>query len=218
MGIKVFLLTQAARKRIELRRYANDDAKSCPRGWGFHNADKVIDEIDAPIIAELPDSFETNDEPKIPHDDPRWPIKCDACAYEFKPNDEWQVNDHRLYSGAPDGKLYTLRDAPIGAAYFAWWLHHTYEGKVHCLYWKDNCHQSHVIVKLPPDGWDWDVDSRASNCTMKDDVVHRCWVKHGSLRDGTFHVDKNGVTCSAGAGSILTPRWHGFLHNGELVT
>jgi hypothetical protein len=30
-------------------------------------------------------------------------------------------------------------------------------------------------------------------------------------------VDKNGDTCAAGAGSILTPAWHGFLRNGELV-
>ena len=52
---------------------------------------------------------------------------------------------------------------------------------------------------------------------MKTDNVHKCWVRHGRPEDGTLHVDKNGKTCAAGAGSILTSKWHGFLHNGHLV-
>jgi hypothetical protein len=51
---------------------------------------------------------------------------------------------------------------------------------------------------------------------MKDDNIHRCWVRHGRPEDGTLHVDKAGNTCRAGAGSIDTGKWHGFLHNGEL--
>jgi hypothetical protein len=50
-----------------------------------------------------------------------------------------------------------------------------------------------------------------------DDDVHKCWVRHGDPRTGELHVDKNGVTCSAGAGSILSGSYHGFLHNGYLV-
>lgn len=60
------------------------------------------------------------------------------------------------------------------------------------------------------------IDGRASNCTMPDDNVHKCWVRHGRPEDGTLHVDKNGNTCAAGAGSIATPNFHGFLHNGDL--
>lgn len=63
----------------------------------------------------------------------------------------------------------------------------------------------------------WCIDSRASNCTMKTDDQHRCWVRHGTF-GGTIHVDKSGLTCAAGAGSILTDGWHGFLHNGELYS
>ena len=37
------------------------------------------------------------------------------------------------------------------------------------------------------------------------------------VTDGTLHVDKNGVTCAAGAGSIALPNLHGFLHNGHLA-
>jgi hypothetical protein len=80
-----------------------------------------------------------------------------------------------------------------------------------------NCNGKHVEVALP-DGGHWDIDSRASNCTLKNDTEHRCWIKHGSLPFLT--VDKAGKTCSAGAGSIVSngkSKWHGFLRNGELV-
>lgn len=68
-----------------------------------------------------------------------------------------------------------------------------------------------------PNGDHWFIDNRASNCTMKDDDAHRCWVRHGRPEDGTLHVDKNGHTCAAGAGSIAVPGYHGFLHNGFLT-
>ena len=36
-------------------------------------------------------------------------------------------------------------------------------------------------------------------------------------RRGALTVDNKGDTCAAGAGSSLTPAWHGFLRNGELI-
>lgn len=62
----------------------------------------------------------------------------------------------------------------------------------------------------------WMIDGRASNCTMPADHEHRCWVRHGTVGE-KLHVDKNGVTCAAGAGSIAIEGYHGFLHNGELT-
>jgi len=62
------------------------------------------------------------------------------------------------------------------------------------------------------------IDGPANNCTRKDDPGqkhHHCWVRHGVPPSIT--VDKNGPTCEAGAGSILTKNWHGFLRNGMLV-
>lgn len=61
----------------------------------------------------------------------------------------------------------------------------------------------------------WYIDSRANNCTMKDDWTHRCWVRHGTVGD-PLTIDKNGKTCAAGAGSIQNAGWHGFLHDGWL--
>ena len=98
----------------------------------------------------------------------------------------------------------------VGAIWFQYWL------------WKgatwDNETEPHLTVRCPngDSTRDWDIDSRCSNCSPPNDRLHRCWVRHGVPPLVT--VDKNGVTCAAGAGSILLPKWHGFLRNGELVT
>lgn len=78
-----------------------------------------------------------------------------------------------------------------------------------------------VLVCRLPDGHDWVIDSRCNNCTHKHDDVHWCWNRSGRPEDRTLDVRKGKpgqTTCDAGAGSIQTGSWHGFLHNGELVT
>ncbi len=101
-----------------------------------------------------------------------------------------------------------------------------------------------VVCVVPSSGYEsgktrWRIDGYASNCTspcrvcgvqrkdhtasLKDsghpyeDSVpeHRCWVRHGTVGE-PIHVDKNGLTCQAGGGSIQTEGWHGFLHRGVL--
>lgn len=71
----------------------------------------------------------------------------------------------------------------------------------------------HLCVQTP--GGSWNIDSRASNCTLPYDYNHRCWIRHGEPPQIT--VDKSGVTCSAGAGSIACGSYHGFLQNGALT-
>lgn len=78
----------------------------------------------------------------------------------------------------------------------------------------DNEVEPHLCVETP--GGTWNIDSRASNCTQPTDRVHRCWVRHGV--PPVITVDKSGLTCGAGGGSILCGGWHGFLRAGELVT
>lgn len=86
------------------------------------------------------------------------------------------------------------------------------------LYW-DNQPGPSLCVVLP-DMHIWNIDSRASNCDMKNDRLHRCWVREGVAPNIT--VSKRGVSCKAGAGSILThdhkgkASFHGFLRNGYL--
>jgi hypothetical protein len=72
-----------------------------------------------------------------------------------------------------------------------------------------------ALVIVCPDGWFWYVDSRCSNCTKPDDNSHRCWIRTGSVEDGTLSVHKSGDTCSAGAGSIDTGTYHGFVRDSK---
>lgn len=134
-----------------------------------------------------------------------WPLKCEACGEPMGEGGEWQVNADRLYAGG--GQLFTLRDPPVGAMYDASWYTDFAVGF-------DGLH----LVVICPDGHPWLVDAEASNCTMKGDRSHRCWVRHGDPRTGEVHVDKDGATCSAGGGSIQTAKWHGYLHHGYLHT
>lgn len=124
-----------------------------------------------------------------------------------------QPHTHKTYKykeALPDGTPVELQ---VGDVYFG----ENHLDRYACEW--SNCDGRHLCC-LVPDGHRyhiWNIDGRARNCTMKDDRLHRCWVRHGDPSiPGQLHVDKAGLTCAAGAGSILTSTWHGFLHHGEL--
>lgn len=71
------------------------------------------------------------------------------------------------------------------------------------------------LTVILPDFHPWSIDARANNCTMPADFEHRCWIRHGE--PPAITVDKDGLTCAAGAGSIQTGSWHGYLRAGMLV-
>lgn len=198
---KCFLLERTGNERRFLRRYAH--AKSCTGKYSYHNASTVIGDFEGE--SSTSSIVHQGAIHGIPLTDPRWPTRCE-CGYEFAQEDEWQVNNVHLWKRKDTGELYILRDAPPGAMWFADW----YEDNPKYCGPDGRC----LIVRCP-DGHDWMVDRHAKNCTMPDDYVHRCWVRHGEAPMIT--VDKNGRTCAAGAGSIDTGKWHGFLRNGEFV-
>lgn len=193
--MKCFLLVpvEPHLERRSLRRYGGDQ---CPGEFGYHNAHFPLGDF-----TEKAD--DVRDKPAA--DDPRWPAAC-GCGYVFKDDDARQLFHQHLFRRSDTDELVTLREAPAGAMWFAPWLSN-------CKEWKGP--DGRTLVVRCPDGHDWIVDSRASNCTLPNDSEHKCWVRHGEPPNVT--VDKNGLTCSAGAGSIQTPKWHGFLRNGELV-
>lgn len=131
-----------------------------------------------------------------------WPKTCRDCGEPVpKEGIHKQVFNKRLYD-TPSG------DPEPGSLWYAHWMSLN-------TYFDDQV--GYLLMAQCPDGWDWCIDSRASNCTMPEDRNHRCWVRHGDPEQGNIHVDKNGRTCQAGAGSIQTRSWHGFLHNGHFV-
>jgi hypothetical protein len=234
MSTKVFWLEPTDLDCISLRRYHNskygfggqilpeEGCPPCPGPMGYHDASNVIDA--ASPRDESQKHYEGGELSSVPHDDPRWPTHC-GCGYAFTENDQWQVNHRKLYRSGLDGSLHTLRDAPAGAMWDASWY------RDHGDQWVGPDGMC-LLVKLP-NGHDWMVDGQASNCTRDQYVeittaeghkgrqwggrTHWCWVRHGDPRTGEVTVDKNGETCSAGAGSILSGNWHGFLTNGYLV-
>jgi hypothetical protein len=158
--IRCFLLTDTGGTRYSLRRYSCGAICKCPGNGSYHNAQ-----------VHMSDSPDDNNSPlRPPKSDPRWPTKCDHCDYAFVDEDNWQVFPEAIYR-TQEGAFMTLRNAPAGAMWFCDWMP-----------WKGADGHS-LVVKTP--GGEWCVDSQASNCTRKDDKVHRCWIRHGSVPDIT---------------------------------
>lgn len=175
----------------------------CPgRSRPYHRAEALIAKsfiVNDPAIntgAGMPDAS-----------DPRWPTVCQYCGQSCPPEVE-------LTRSMSTGGFYNTesgRPEP-GDLYYATWYDCVERGK--CIHKWSNCDGKHLFA-ICPNGQAWDIDSRASNCTMPEDTTHRCWVRHGEPPN--IHVDKNGHTCAAGAGSIIAGDYHGFLHHGKFT-
>jgi hypothetical protein len=199
--VKCFFYHPSVKVKRFFRRYA---LGTCPGPYRSHNAEKFWDEIEVPIpvggyesdervVCREPDDEQKNE----------FPVKCDYCDFEFSEFDNFQINTERMYQCDETGEFHSIKDLPPGAMYYADWMPESYKGP-----------DGHCLMVICPDGHPWTIDGRANNCTMPKDNEHKCWVRHGSVPNIT--VDKNGKTCGAGAGSILTPKYHGFLRNGYL--
>lgn len=201
-NIKVFFLAPTDLYVRSLRRIRLDDAHKCRAGTPF-----LYCTASAPAGSVQAEQHPTGGQVEWPRDDARWPQACAQCGEQFADTDLWLVDYERVYRRSDAGDEFTLRTAPPGACWDADWFrdHPAYQGP-----------DGRTLIVRLPDGHDWMIDARAKNCTLPDDKVHKCWVRHGRPEDGTLHVDKNGHTCAAGAGSIDTGRWHGFLHGGFL--
>lgn len=119
----------------------------------------------------------------------------------------------RMYKRRDTGEILASRVAHNipGAMWLATW--YLIEGSNPPRYMFDWENQTTPpLIVCCPGGGHWDIDSRASNCGMKTDKTHRCWIRHGEPPEIT--VDKNGHTCNAGGGSIQCENYHGFLRNG----
>ncbi len=206
---------------VGLRRYATDRpaaaAFTCDAGW--HDA-IVFTGVEPAIWKDTGDRRTLGLRPAVEHADPRWPATCSRCTYRFVDTDRWQEWQELLYRRVDTGEIVTTRSrnpsdppgaplsAPPGAMWNAWWLPDTPA-------WRGPDGMS-LMVRLP-DGHDWLVDAEASNCTRPGDRTHKCWIRHGDPRTEPVTVDKAGETCAAGAGSIASAGYHGFLQAGVLT-
>lgn len=218
--VKVFFIEPTDRERQWLRRFQFSNKRKCDGNNYGCDAMFEIGEADILYTADGYIDGTSAGRKMPPPNDPRWPKMCRHCGQSFQDGDEYQLHGKQIYVLPDTGDRYTLRDAPIGACWDAWWVHSRSRRRgdavpgVGSMLGDDG---RSLTVKCP-DGHEWMIDARASNCTLPNDETHHCWVRHGKPEDGTLHVDKNGNTCQAGAGSIMTGKWHGFLHNGYLVS
>lgn len=188
-NVRAFFCEPTGRERRFLRRYVSSADAKCPGPHGYHTA-----------RALLLDYAETNDASRSwPHDDPRWPVKCAGCDYVFQDSDKWQVFPETIYRRSDTGAEILRSENVPGMMWDAPWM--SRKGS--------DGRSIHVVL---PNGKEWGIDQVAKNCTMPNDNVHRCWIRHGVIPHIT--VDKAGVTCKAGGGSIQAGDYHGFLRNG----
>jgi hypothetical protein len=185
----------------------------CPNHFDAHEAHAPLEDV-AEVTAWRRWEAVTPDGPE----DKRWPSVCEHCSAlapaETSPpyavgarvvELRRHVDIDRLYSN-PSGEL------EVGNLVYLPCHRGKGPGDV-CPYW-DNCDGRHLHAVLP-NGHMWDIDSRANNCTLKEERTHRCWTKEG---DPAVHltVGKTGPTCAAGAGSIRHGDYHGFL-DGHVI-
>jgi hypothetical protein len=214
---QTFWLEPTDEVAVGLRRYHSGDGNGWTCANGYHSALVYTGSASAQYeerdgrrmrlssVAEAP-----------PSDDTRWPTECgDGCGYRFTDDDHWQPWDLLVWQRTDTGEkrfnhsnhAVAAPGIPIaepGACWDATWMPFSRGPDGICL-----------VVRCP-NGHDWMVDSEASNCTRKGEP-HQCWVRHGDPRECKITVDKNGDTCSAGAGSIQAGDYHGFLQAGILT-
>lgn len=218
--------------------------------WPYHRARRLIGAVPETKTDDLAWPKRVADWPN-PAD---WPNRCETCGLAvprgYHLNDDWYYVLRKPDGGTEIGPAHTDADwnrivcdgdgnrqhAPGVPLYLvdSEWFYDTASGQPERgdLWWSEhegqcdwtNCPGRHLVGNCP-DGHHWDVDSRASNCSLPDDHTHRCWVIQGTPPDVT--VGKAGPTCSAGAGSIQTysrspngqqvGSWHGFLDGGWWV-
>lgn len=145
-------------------------------------------------------------------------IRCTWWEYTGEMTEAVDGASYPKLRSLETGEIRSQRELPAGAL-FAVSREREDGAELHPDKWPPIGRDGRSIVCLVPGNggpsW-WYIDSKASNCTRRDAPGHRCWVRHGTVGE-QLHVDKNGDTCSAGAGSISMPGYHGFLHNGHLT-
>lgn len=205
--VQCFMLEPTGDRRIYLRRFGKGAGGHFCTKWkapsDWHS--KRVHLRDEPITFVDGDPERWTEVPMLDHSDPRWPTHC-KCGFAFTPEDDCQMDQERLYKRSDTGEVLIEDSAPPGAMWYADWYAHKESGRNigpdgRCL-----------VVRLP-DGVDWIIDSRASNCDRRD-VRHNCWKRTGTPPN--VNVTKGGP-CTKGAGSILTEKYHGHLRNGWLV-
>lgn len=205
MGVKCFLATPIGHRGEYIALWPRNAAGTCT-GHGHvarHNVGERTDET--PPSLDAPEAH-------------GWVGACERCGEPIP----WEaIEPCDCKPGCPGRRSVSLSagtmtvfDTPDGTLGPGAMYYREHRDDSWCTGRWTNCDGRHLHVVLP-NRIDWDVDSRASNCTMPNDTTHRCWIREGDPPNVT--AGKNGHTCTAGAGSIQAGDYHGFLQGGALT-
>ena len=236
-GLEAFVAEETDQHRVWLRTYSNE-LHSCKSKYGTHNGLYHVGDLTIDHKTSATDKVYCVNGVVLsyPPEDNRWPTVCDACGTfldRSSQNIRTHIHTRRIYRHAVTGERWQMDEIPNGALWRATWMeadatsgpmYHTPDGQI----W----------MGKTPDGHEWTIDGRASNCdspckncgeafnkhkggvdrckNYEDAKPHNCWIRKGTAP--LFTVGKDGPTCGAGAGSILTDKWHGFLRAGRWIT
>jgi hypothetical protein len=188
--IRCVFLKPTNKVRHSLRRYSAHWGV-CDKFYvgGYHNASVDVGEEPFKPSLQFDWCHDESNIDKFPHDDNKWPRVC-PCGYQFVDSDEWQQNFERVFYCIENGREWTLRDAPVGAMWYAPWLN-----------WKgpdDQC----LVVKTP--GGEWPVDATLHGSKLNE---------HGWTRTGIPPTITVRPSILIGG---LRNQYHGVLTEGIL--
>lgn len=122
--VKIFWLEPTDRERQWLRRFQFSSKKLCAKNP--HGCDAMFEIGEADILYTADGYIDATSKGRaMPRrDDPRWPKACAACGQPFDDADEYQLHGKQIYVRPDTGLRFILNDAPPGACWDAWWVHH----------------------------------------------------------------------------------------------
>lgn len=166
----------------------------CPNSkWG-HRASRVVDQV--PSVDATFEGF-----------DPEPPEACE-CGHVFTGESRVSKSAARMLI-LEDGSIVSPKDAPPGTMWDADYMPDGWKGP-----------DGRALIVVLPTGpgmlHHWHIDGSASNCDQPD-REHHCWVRTGEPPNITVGKGAPGESCTAGAGSIGVPGYHGFLRNGAFT-
>ena len=178
----------------------------CIGDFNYHRSEKIIRRFSLGENGKYPEDW-VKEKTGLPY--------CNRCGnHEFSSEAMKKVSGSkgRVWHRSDTGeRVDNLNDFGPGAMWYCTWYCRD-DGIFH---WGMGFQPEPPLSVRTPGG-DWLIDGRASNCTLPDDTIHRCWPRTGEAPHIT--VSKSlGNTCSAGGGSIISGDYHGFLRDGYLI-
>jgi hypothetical protein len=207
----VFWVDETGECELSLRRFtwsSSEGIPPCTNGETFHDASVAIGRSTEIRVEDEHGGHRTTAETVEQFEgDPRWPATCALCPFEFRPEDQRQVNCEPLYRRRDTGEEYAQRRLPTGALFDSWWAPPDWrgpDGRALTVVLPDLCEGASGDAR----GNFWNFDGPASG---DGHLTPHAWTRHG---DPDADLSTFSVTPSIDARGNC---YHAHLTNGMLT-